>query len=269
MGTLCQCMSIIRLVSLDWRSDRYSMVAHSVRTAAKADNFDELVVGLMHEVYGGSSYARGLFSCDVSGASALKPTLELFVPPYRKLRLKSCEEPDDAFLLGCNRPQGISASALSDWMMEETKWSERYRRWLDRFKENETARKVMIYDLEDKLWVLLNPDACSSGIPNYALPWKKHYCIDVRSGSFSMSHQVPEDDDAMLLRPPTAMERIHLIEKYSRGLLHLRKNGFSSASSGDDYSPEEKNKQREMLYQWLGEIATDDLMEEDYYSEDE
>lgn len=233
-------MSIIRLVSLDWGSDRYSMVAHSVRTAAKADNFDELVVGLMHEVYGGSSYARGLFSCDVSGASALKPTLELFVPPYRKLRLKSCEEPDDVFLLGCNRPQGISASALSDWMMEETKWSERYRRWLDRFKENETARKVMIYDLEDKLWVLL-----------------------------SMSHQVPEDDDAMLLRPPTAMERIHLIEKYSRGLLHLRKNEFSSASSGDDYSPEEKNKQREMLYQWLGEIAADDLMEEDYYSEDE
>ncbi|MBO7546848.1 MAG: hypothetical protein J6T07_00190 [Bacteroidales bacterium] len=233
-------MSIIRLVSLDWGSDRYSIVAHSVRTAAKADNFDELVVGLMHEVYGGSSYARGLFSCDVSGASALKPTLELFVPPYRKLRLKSCEEPDDVFLLGCNRPQGISASALSDWMMEETKWSERYRRWLDRFKENETARKVMIYDLEDKLWVLL-----------------------------SMSHQVPEDDDAMLLRPPTAMERIHLIEKYSRGLLHLRKNEFSSASSGDDYSPEEKNKQREMLYQWLGEIAADDLMEEDYYSEDE
>lgn len=230
------------MVSLDWRSDRYSMVAHSVRTAAKADNFDELVVGLMHEVYGGSSYARGLFSC---------------------------EEPDDAFLLGCNRPQGISASALSDWMMEETKWSERYRRWLDRFKENETARKVMIYDLEDKLWVLLNPDACSSGIPNYALPWKKHYCIDVRSGSFSMSHQVPVDDDAMLLRPPTAMERIHLIEKYCRGLLHLRKNGFSSASSGDDYSPEEKNKQREMLYQWLGEIAADDLMEEDYYTEDE
>lgn len=228
------------MVSLDWGSDRYSMVAHSVRTAAKADNFDELVVGLMHEVYGGSSYARGLFSCDVSGASSLKPTLELFVPPYRKLRLKSCEEPDDAFLLGCNRPQGISASALSDWMMEETKWSERYRRWLDRFKENETARKVMIYDLEDKLWVLL-----------------------------SMSHQVPEDDDAMLLRPPTAMERIHLIEKYSRGLLHLRKNEFSSASSGDDYSPEEKNKQREMLYQWLGEIAADDLMEEDYYSEDE
>ena len=53
-------MEIINLVSLDWKSERFAIVAHSFRVMAKARNFDEMVVGMMHEVYSASSYARGL-----------------------------------------------------------------------------------------------------------------------------------------------------------------------------------------------------------------
>ena len=53
MMILNQCFSILDLTSLDWKSERKAIVAHSFRVMAKAKNFDEQVVVLMHEVYGG------------------------------------------------------------------------------------------------------------------------------------------------------------------------------------------------------------------------
>lgn len=61
-------MAIIDLTSCDLRdNERISLVAHSFRVMAKSRNYDELVVGMMHDMYSISSYARGLFSCDVDG----------------------------------------------------------------------------------------------------------------------------------------------------------------------------------------------------------
>ena len=96
---LDQCFSILDLVSLDWKSERKAIVAHSCRVMAKAKNFDEQIVGLMHEVYGGSSYARLLFSCDVSEASLWKPVLDLFAtPPFEiKKRVSEYKEVEGAY----------------------------------------------------------------------------------------------------------------------------------------------------------------------------
>lgn len=266
MGILCQCTSIISLVSLDWECDRYSMVAHSVRTAAKARNFDEMVVGLMHEVYGGSFYARTLFSCDVSEDS-LESALKLFVPPQRKIYVRIDEEVNDSDLLACNRPQEFNEDELADWMMAETKWSDRYRRWLNRFKKNEIARNVMIYDLEDKLSVLLNPGEYEDkyGPQYYVLPWKKHFNVSVGRCGYS----VPGNDDELLLRPLTENERSNLIEKYSRGLLFLRES-LVEGSNPDDYTPEEQQRNRDRLTNWLNEwIANEKILEAEYYREEE
>ena len=68
MSVLGQCMEILNLTSLAWKGrERYSVVAHSFRVMAKAKNFDEMVVGMMHELYAASSYTRGLYHCDVDG----------------------------------------------------------------------------------------------------------------------------------------------------------------------------------------------------------
>ena len=68
MSVLGQCMEILNLTSLAWKGqERYSVVAHSFRVMAKAKNYDEVVVGMMHELYAASSYTRGLYHCDVNG----------------------------------------------------------------------------------------------------------------------------------------------------------------------------------------------------------
>lgn len=77
-------MSIVNLTSLSWGAQRYSAVAHSFRVMSKSRNFDEMVVGMMHELYGASSYTRALYSCDVDGDPAWKEALDLFVWPIRK-----------------------------------------------------------------------------------------------------------------------------------------------------------------------------------------
>ncbi len=54
MSVFDQCMSIISLTSLDWaKEERYAWADHSFRVMAKAKNYDEMVVGMMHAFYAG------------------------------------------------------------------------------------------------------------------------------------------------------------------------------------------------------------------------
>ena len=235
MMILNQCLSILDLTSLDWGSDRIPVVAHSFRVMAKAGNFDEMVVGLMHEVYGGSSYARGLFSCDVFEASLWKPVLDLF-----------------------------------DWLLEETLWSEEYKDWLTPIASNRIARNVMIYDLEDKLEILGNIDKYEKEYgPNYfALPWKKHYLVDIKRGRRCyISARIPPDDDSLLLRPVTDEERDNLIGKYMRAIEYL-KMFIQIESLPNDYSPFEMEMNAQDSQRWLDEWIADTLAQE-YYCDEE
>lgn len=71
-------MSIIDLTSLGWtHEERYSLVGHSFRVMAKAKNFDEMVVGMIHALYAASGYTRGLYACDVVGDPEWKTALDL------------------------------------------------------------------------------------------------------------------------------------------------------------------------------------------------
>ncbi len=52
-------MDIIQFSSGDWPVEElYGLVGHSYRVMAKAKNYDELVVGLMHAFYAASSNTR-------------------------------------------------------------------------------------------------------------------------------------------------------------------------------------------------------------------
>ena len=124
MSVLGQCMSIIQLTSLDWRGDeRYSLVGHSFRVMAKANNFDEMVVGMMHALYAASSYTRGLFDCDVDGDPEWKTALDLFVPPLRLKKFRFRDKIPDEYLLNLNMPQGLSEKDREVWLSGETRWS--------------------------------------------------------------------------------------------------------------------------------------------------
>ena len=273
MGILNQCVSILDLVSLDWDAGRFSTVAHSFRVMSKARNYEECIVGVMHEVYGGSYYARSLFSCDVDEASMFKPSLELFVPPLKSFKAKTSEEIPKDQLLACNCPQGLTEAEREEWIEGETRWSTGYRKWLDRFKSDELARNVLCYDLEDKLEVLLNPKIYEDeyGPQYFVLPWKRHYCIRIRRRSCNEVIPIPEEDDALLLRPLKEIERFNLIEKYSHGLNYLK--GFGGTTSHlANYTPEEQEENRIRCMQWLNEwVENARYLEEMYpdYEEDE
>lgn len=264
-------MSILNLVSLDWKSERFAIVAHSFRVMAKARNFGEMVVGMMHEVYGASSYARGLFRCDVNEAYLWKKDLDLFVPRSKTFRLKRGEDLSETDLLGCNRPQGMNDAQISDWMLAETRWSEKYRRWIDRFASSRTARNVMIYDLEDKLDILNNPGKYEKeyGPQHFILPWKRHYLVDIRIGRHSALHQrIPLDDDEMLLRSPTETERTNLIHKYSHALKRLKGYAEKDLSLADDFTPDIQESNRVSLMKWMSDWIADTIELEDYYNDD-
>ena len=84
MIVLEQCMEILNLTSLAWKGrERYSVVAHSFRVMAKAKNFDEMVVGMMHELYAASAYTRSLYHCDVDGDPQWGMSLDLFTSPVK------------------------------------------------------------------------------------------------------------------------------------------------------------------------------------------
>lgn len=272
MGVILnQCMEIINLVSLDWKSERFAIVAHSFRVMAKARNFDEMVVGMMHEVYGASSYARGLFSCDVNHAYLWEDILDLFVPRTKVLRKKIDDEIIETDLLEANRPQDLAREKIAEWMLEETKWSDKYRRWIDRFVANRTARNVMIYDLEDKLDILQNPGKYEQeyGPQYFVLPWKKHYLVDIRIGRHGTLHErVPLDDDKLLLRPLSDLERKNLIKKYTRGLERLKK-WAGNPSHPEDYSIEEQESNREKIMLWLGDWIAQTIAFENEYGNDD
>ncbi len=269
MMILDQCFSILDLVSLDWKSERKAIVAHSCRVMAKAKNFDEQIVGLMHEVYGGSSYARLLFSCDVTEASLWKPVLDLFAYPPFEVKKRVSEDVDDVDLLNINRPQNLKDNELEEWFLAKTRWSEAYRKYLIPIASNRIARNVMIYDLEDKLDILGNPGKYEKeyGPQYFALPWKKHYLVDIKRGrNCYISARIPQDDDSLLLRPLTDIERENLIAKYTRALEYL--NMFVSADGLPyDFSPFElmmnAHNAKSMLEEWL--IETYEL--EEYHEE--
>ncbi|MBQ6178779.1 MAG: hypothetical protein IJK32_04585 [Bacteroidales bacterium] len=237
---------------------------------AKARNFDEMVVGLMHEVYGGSSYARGLFSCDVFEASLWKPVLDLFVPHPFEIRKRVGDEVCEFELLNLNRPQDYKNEDLDNWLLEETLWSEEYKDWLTPIASNRIARNVMIYELEDKLEILGNIDKYEKEYgPNYfALPWKKHYLVDIRRGRRCyISARIPPDDDSLLLRPVTDEERDNLIGKYTRAIEYL-KMFIQIESLPNDYSPFEMEMNAQDSQRWLDEWIADTLAQE-YYCDEE
>ena len=225
MSVLDQCMSIIDLTSLGWtHEERYSLVGHSFRVMAKAKNFDEMVVGMIHALYAASGYTRGLYACDVVGDPEWKTALDLFVPPLKVKRFRTRDSIPDEYLLGLNRPQNQTEEECRDWMHEQTVWSKPYADYIRRICGNRIARNVMIHKLEDILDVLQNPGKyeSESGPQKYFLPWKTHRVVDVSMGSSVIFHtRIPEADDALLLRDPTDEERENLIDKYDRALLEL------------------------------------------------
>ena len=271
MGVILdQCMSIVNLTSLSWGTQRYSAVAHSFRVMSKSRNFDEMVVGMMHELYGASSYTRALYSCDVDGDPAWKEALDLFVWPIRTLRETGTTEVSDIDLLNCNVPQNLSSSEKEIWLEEETKWSQRFRKWLLRIKDNPIARRVMIYDLEDKLDVLRHPGIYEDllGPQYFVLPWKKHYEVCICVGRRArMVERIPTDDDAMILRPLKEHERTNLIKKYERArqMLLIPEDALPSES---DYTEEEMARNRKALDSWFHDWMRDCQWKEHFFDDE-
>lgn len=264
-------MSIVDLTSLFWGAQRYSAVAHSFRVASKSRNLDEMIVGLMHEFYAASSYTRVLYSCDVNGDPAWKEALDLFVWPVRRVSRKVSEEVSDSDLLNCNMPQNLSQSEKEQWLDKETKWSQKYRRWLLRLKDNPIARRVMIYDLEDKLDVLRHPGVYDDtwGPQSFVLPWKKHYAVSVRVGRHGgMVSRIPENDDSLLLRPLTEEERNNLIIKYARAkqLLSIPEDEHPQEC---DFTQEEMDMNARVLEEGFKQWLSDQEWEKVYCDDEE
>ena len=222
MSVLDQCMDIIQLTSLDWpEEERYGFVGHSFRVMAKARNYDEMVVGLMHALYAASSSTRGLYSCDVSGDPEWKTALDLFVHPLKLKKFRSHDSVSDEYLLNLNMPQNLSDEEREKWMLAQTVWSDDYSDYIRKIRCNRIARNVMIHKLEDMLDVLENPGIYEdeSGPQHYVLPWKKHQNVELRMGRSTIWHKrIPITDDYLLFRNPTDEERSNLIDKYDQAL---------------------------------------------------
>ena len=270
-------MSIIQLTSLDWSwKERFSLVGHSFRVMARAKNFDEMVVGMMHALYAGSDYTRFLYCVDVDGDPEWKAALDHFVPPLKMKRPKSKFEVPAEDLLGANMPQifGDDETARRNWMLGETVWNPSYEKFIRKISGNRIARNVMIHKLLDMLDVLRNPGKYEneSGPQYYVLPWKKHYMIDIRG----CETRVPKTDDEYLLREPTAIERANLIGKYQQAL-DLLWDEEVRFPVRDCYTEEEHQKHEQECHRWFlswmaGEKAEMERFgetEEDYESDEE
>ena len=269
MSVLSQCMSIIQLTSLDWsQKERFSMVGHSFRVMAKAKNFDEMVVGMMHAIYAGSDYTRFLYRVDVDGDPEWKAALDLFVPPLKMKRPKSKYEVPSEDLLGNNMPQSLyeDEKARQDWMIGETIWNATYEKYIWKIRENRIARNVMIHKLLDMLDVLRNPGKYEdeSGPQYYVLPWKKHWMIDIRG----RETRVPRTDDKYLLREPTAIERANLIDKYEQAL-ELLVDEEVLFPVQDRFTEEEHREHEQECHRWFLSWMAGEKAEMERYGETE
>ena len=262
-------MSIIQLTSLDWSwKERFSLVGHSFRVMARAKNFDEMVVGMMHALYAGSDYARFLYRVDVDGDPEWKAALDLFVPPLKVKRPKSKYEVPSEDLLGTNMPQSLSEDekARQDWMIGETLWNATYEKYIWKIRENRIARNVMIHKLLDMLDVLRNPGKYEdeSGPQYYVLPWKKHWMIDIRG----RETRVPRTDDKYLLREPTAIERANLIDKYEQALKLLVDEEVLFPVQ-DRFTEEEHREHEQDCHSWFLSWMAGEKAEMEQYGETE
>ena len=250
---LDQCMEILNLTSLAWKGrERYSVVAHSFRVMAKAKNYDEMVVGMMHELYAASSYTRLLFHSDVNGDPQWVMSLDLLTPPLKKIRIPKNEEITDNALLEANLPRFVSEKHREQWFLRETRWTQTYYEWIRKISQDRIARNVMIYDLTDKLEILLDPTKYVDelGPQWFVLPWKKHYCVSYLRGKCRASKDVPRTDDELLLREITEDERYNLIEKYTLALDHLRWVEDCHPTERE-YSREEQLQHANIFNQWF------------------
>lgn len=216
-------MEIIQSSSGYWPAEEfYGLVGHSYRVMAKAKNFDELVVGLMHALYAASSITRDRYNKVIfRGDPEWDTALELFVHPLPEKRFKAREAVSDEYLLGLNMPQFLSDKDRDAWVLEETTFTPEYGSYIWKITGNRIARNVMMHKLEDMLDVLRNPGKYEdeSGPQYYFLPWKKHQVVPVYKVNRPMSDFIiPKTDDAVLLRVPTEEERRNLIDKYSKAL---------------------------------------------------
>ena len=227
MSVLDQCMGIIQSSSGDWPvEERYGLVGHSYRVMAKAKNYDEMVVGLMHAFYAASCTVRECYYREmVRGDYEWRTALELFVPPLPVKRFKARETVSDEYLLSLNMPRFLSDAEREDWMLEQTTFTPMYGDYIWKIAGNRIARNVMIHKLEDMLDVLRRPGKyeAESGPQYYVLPWKKHQVVPVDKVNRSLQDvRIPDTDDPVLLRIPTEEERGNLIGKYSNALSILR-----------------------------------------------
>ena len=219
-------MDIIQSTSRDWTGEElYGLVGHSFRVMAKAKNYDEMVVGLMHALYAASSNTRERYYSEMfRGDYEWKTALDLFVPLLPEKKFKARETISEVYLLSLNMPQFLSDAEREEWMLEQTLFTPEYSEYIWKIGRNRIARNVMIHKLEDMLDVLKNPGKyeSESGCQYYLLPWKTHRVVDVRMGNSLIFHaRIPSTDDALLLRNPTDEERENLIEKYDRALFKL------------------------------------------------
>lgn len=268
MSVLGQCMAIVNLTSLDWKEgERYSMVAHSFRVMSRARNLDEMVVGLMHEVYSKSDYARGLFHCDVEYDAEWNKALKLMVPRLKNIKRNEDGDVEDVTLLEVNMPQGLSEEERIMWRLEKTKWSRAYKRWLDKVAENEIARHVTMYDLEDKLQILKNPKRHPKelGYPYFVLPWKEHYCVGVRKGRHvNVGYHIPHTDDEFLLKEASIEEKRNLIIMYTRALSLLKKHDSAEPESYQWTEKEIRHNAR-VCKKWFEDWYTDEIAEKEMH----
>lgn len=264
MSALGQCVDILNLTSLDWGKSRRAVVAHSFRVMSRARNYDEMVVGIMHHVYASSNYARGLFDCDVYHNSLWKEALDLFVEKRKRLTAKGYGGLPDDVLLNLNMDQSLKAESvkMKEWMTEECRWSSKYKKTLERIGVNRIARNVMIYDLEDKLEILIHPERFAEEKTwEIALPWKKEYMVGVYTGRHSvMEVRIPDTDDNLLLRTPENSERADLVEKYSRGLSLLMRMECCDGPREGDFPEEKLFEMPSICKKWYDKWLADDII---------
>lgn len=270
MSVIGQCMEILNLTSLAWPGkERYSVIAHSFRVMSKAKNYDELVIGMMHELYAASSYTRGLYHCDVDGDPQWGMSLDLLTPPLKIRRIAASEEVSDNMLLEVNMPRFFHENLRDRWILQETRWRPAYFEWIRNIGKDRIARNVMIYDLADKLDILLNPNKYIDelGPQWFVLPWKKHYCVEFRQGRAMMSREVPKTDDPLLLRDITEEERDNLIEKYTRAMDYLRMIEERHPTERT-YTKDEQQKHANIFNEWFNNWVAREEADGDYYDDD-
>ncbi len=273
MSELGQCIEILSMTSSDWDKSRTAVVAHSFRVMSRSRNYDEMVVGIMHHVYASSSYARGLFSCDVNDNPLWKDALDMFVEKRKRIKAKVSEDVPDKMLLGLNIDQELKTekAKLAEWMAKECRWSSEYKRKLERIGANRIARNVMIYDLEDKLEILIHPEQFREDkSEEIALPWKNEYVVGVYTGSHMLAHTgIPDTDDIILLRPLTKSERGNLVDKYTRAIALLMRMECADGPREGDFPEEKIIELPDICMKWYGKWLCNEIAMKEMYEEEQ